>query len=185
MIRALYQWTRRWPVWARRGLDIARIDFRSRRPPSTLSVAFATAVALVGSLLADALLARLGIAMFPSIGHYAHLRFSDYAKLTTPGVVGAALGWPLVVRVSSQPTWLYLRAALVVTVVLLTPDAAIWYLGQPVDGVFVLVWMHLAIAIVTFLSMITLAPVGRRRYSETRGNPGFARRSPFRSTDRA
>ena len=53
--------------------------------------------------------------------------------------------------------------AVVVTIVLLLPDAAIWYLGQPAAGVFVLVWMHLAIAVVTYLSLVLLAPVRSRR----------------------
>jgi len=50
-----------------------------------------------------------------------------------------------------------------VTMVLLLPDVAIWYLGQPATAVFVLVWMHLAIALVTFLALVTLAPVRSRR----------------------
>ena len=52
---------------------------------------------------------------------------------------------------------------MVVTIVLLLPDAASWYLGQPAAGVFVLVWMHLAIAVVTYLSLIALAPVRSHR----------------------
>ncbi len=158
------RWAASWPHWAQRLLGRLRIDFRPRPAPPLSRFALATMVAIVGSLVADAVLARLGISLFPAIAHYAHLRFSDYAKLTVPGVVVACAGWPLVLQVSSQPTWLYLRAAALVTLVLLTPDLAIWYLGQPADGVFVLVWMHLAVALVTFLSMITLAPVGRRRY---------------------
>ncbi len=184
-ISDLAHWTSTWPRWARAFLDVCRIDFRPRRSPSTGSVVLATVVALIGSLVVDTLLAHVGVAVFPAIRHYAHLRFSDYSKLTTLGILGAALGWPVVTRVSSQPTWLYLRAAGVVTLVLFTPDLAIWYLGQPAAGVFVLVWMHLAIALITFLSMITLAPVGRGGYSETRGKPGVARRSPSRSTERA
>jgi len=54
----------------------------------------------------------------------------------------------------------------VVTLVLLLPDLAIWAMGQPGAAVFVLVWMHLAIAIVTYLSLVILAPVRGARNSQ-------------------
>jgi hypothetical protein len=53
--------------------------------------------------------------------------------------------------------------AIVVTLVLLLPDVFILLMGQPLDAVFVLVWMHLAIAVVTYLSLILIAPVPGRR----------------------
>ena len=117
------------------------VDFKPRTPPRASSVALATVVAVVGSLLADWVLVKIGIAIFPGQKHYQHFQFADY----------------------SQATWLFLRMAVVVTIVLLLPDAAIWYLGQPAAGVFVLVWMHLAIAVVTYLSLIALAPVRSHR----------------------
>jgi len=90
----------------------------------------------------------------------------SYAKLTVVGVLGACAGWPIVTRITSQPKWLFLRLALVVTLVLLLPDLAIWAMGQPGAAVFVLVWMHLAIAIVTYLSLVILAPVRGARSSQ-------------------
>ena len=56
---------------------------------------------------------------------------------------------------------------MLVTVVLLLPDVYIWLKGQPTEGVFVLVWMHLAIALVTYNLLVHVAPVraavGRRQ----------------------
>lgn len=139
------------------------VDFKPRTPPPFSAVAVATIVAVIGSLVADWILVRIGIALFPKQAHYAHFQFADYAKLTIIGVLGACAGWPIVARVSSRATWLFLRLAIAVTVVLLLPDVAILVLGQPFDGVLVLVWMHLAIAIVTYLSLIILAPIQSAR----------------------
>jgi hypothetical protein len=103
----------------------------------------------------------VGTHLFPSTKGYAHFQFGDYAKLTVIGVVIACLGWPVVVRVSSQPKWLFLRLAVLVTIVLLAPDVYIWHAGQPGQAVGVLMVMHLAIAIVTYASLVILAPVRR------------------------
>jgi len=144
--------------WLRR----FRVDFSPQTPPTTASLIVATVVAVVGSLAVDALLVKLGVALYPSTRGYSHFQFADYSKLTVIGVLIACAGWPVVARISSQPKWLFLRAAVLTTLVLLLPDVAIWYLGQSAQGVFVLVWMHLAIAVVTYLSLIVLAPVHGR-----------------------
>ncbi len=138
------------------------VDFSPQVPPTMWSVVLATAVAIVASLAADAVLVKIGVSIFPATKGYSHFRFSDYARLTVIGVIIACVGWPIVARVSSQPKWLFLRAAVAVTLVLFAPDAAIWYLGQSASAVFVLVWMHLAIAVVTYLALIILAPVRGR-----------------------
>jgi hypothetical protein len=121
----------------------------------------ATIVAVAGSLLADALIVKAGVAIFPSTKGYAHFQFADYSKLTVIGVLGAAVGWPIVTRISSAPRWLYLRLAVLVTAVLLLPDLYIWYVGQSGTAVAVLVVMHFAIALVTYNAMVRIAPVGK------------------------
>jgi len=98
-----------------------------------------------------------------------HFRFSDYAKLTIIGVVIACVGWPLVTRLTSQPRRLFLQAAIAITIVLLAPDAYIWHNGASGEAVFVLVWMHVAIAIITYNALVHLAPVRRARRDATRG----------------
>ncbi|NNN08106.1 MAG: hypothetical protein HKL85_02800 [Acidimicrobiaceae bacterium] len=138
------------------------VDFSPQLPPTTMSVVAATVVAIVASLAADAVLVKIGVSLFPSTKGYVHFRFSDYSKLTIIGVIIACVGWPIVARISSQPKWLFLRAAVVVTAFLFVPDAMIWFLGQSAAAVFVLVWMHLAIAVVTYLALIILAPVRGR-----------------------
>jgi len=140
------------------------IDFRPHRQPSTYEVIFATIAAVIGSLILDAILVKIGQTVYPKTVGYEHFQFMSYAKLTIIGVLGACAGWPVVTRITSQPKWLFLRLAFAVTIVLLLPDLVIWILGQPGAAVFVLVWMHLAIAIVTYLSLVILAPVrGARR----------------------
>jgi hypothetical protein len=140
-----------------------RIDFKPLTPPSPIRLLFATIVAMVGSLFADWLLVKLGTRVFPSTHGFVHFRFDDYAKLTIIGVAIACAGWPLVTTLTSQPRRLFLQAAVIITIVLFAPDAFIWHNGASGKAVFVLIWMHVAIAIVTYISLVHLAPVGRTR----------------------
>ncbi len=140
-----------------------RIDFKSLDPPSPVRLFLATLVALGGSLLADWLLVKLGTHVFPSTRGFVHFQFDDYARLTIIGVVIACAGWPLATTVTSQPRRLYLQAAVAITIVLLLPDAYIWHNGASGQAVFVLVWMHLAIAVVTYNVVVRVAPAGRSR----------------------
>lgn len=142
-----------------RALELVRFDpAPPHRPPRPAAVALATVVAVAASLAADWLLARAGIAAFPATRGYQHFQFGDYAKLTIVGIVGAAVAWPITVRLCRTPRWLYVRLAVVVTAVLLLPDLAIWVQGQPGDAVLWLVLMHLAIGAITYLSLTRLAP---------------------------
>ena len=113
---------------------------------------------MAASLVADAVLVAVGTGIFPSTSGYAHFRFSDYATLTVVGVAVAAAAWPLVARSSASPRWLYLRLAVVVTVVLLVPDLYLLARRQPVRAVLVLMVMHLAVALVTYNVMVRMAP---------------------------
>ena len=61
----------------------------------------ATVVAIVGSLLADALLVAMGTLVFPATKGYVHFHFADYAKLTIVGVIVACAAWPIVPRLTS------------------------------------------------------------------------------------
>jgi H+/Cl- antiporter ClcA len=139
------------------------VDFDPRRPPSGAEVALASLVAVVGSLVVDMALVAVGTRLFPSVRNYGHFHFSDYAKLTVVGVVIACVAWPIVVRISSKPRWLFFRMAIVVTIVLLAPDVYIWHQGQPAKGVVVLMCMHLAIALVTYNALVRIAPTHRHR----------------------
>jgi hypothetical protein len=141
-----------------RGLRLFRVDFApARRQPSAVSVLAATVVSIGGSLLADAILVIIAQAVFPSTLGYAHFQFSDYSKLTVVGVVIACLAWPVVTRISSQPRWLFARMAVAVTLVLWLPDVYILTLGQPPRAVAFLFLMHLAIAVITYNSLVRIA----------------------------
>ena len=139
----------------------AGIDLRPRHAQPEISrVALATLAAIAGSLAADALLVVIGQAIFPSTRGYVHFQFHDYAKLTVIGVIIACAAWPVVTRISSDPRWLFLRLAILVTLVLWTPDVYLLYRGQAADAVAVLFMMHLAIALVTYNLLVRLAPTG-------------------------
>ena len=123
----------------------------------------ATLASVAGSLAADALLVAIGTAMFPSTKGYVHFQFGDYAKLTVVGVIIACAGWPVVTRFSGAPRWVFLRLAVLVTIVLLLPDLYILHQGQPGSAVGVLMVMHLAIALVTYNLLVRAAPAGAPR----------------------
>jgi hypothetical protein len=142
-----------------RAMTLARLELSPRhRTAHPAAIAAGTVASVSLCLLADALLAKAGQAVFPSTRGYVHFQFSDYAKLTVIGVVIAGLAWPAVIRFSSDPRWVYRWLAVLVTAVLMLPDLYIWMLGQPGRAVLVLVTMHLAIALITYNVMVRVAP---------------------------
>jgi hypothetical protein len=142
-----------------RAMTVARVDVNPRhRTPHPAAVAAGIVLSVGLCLLADALLAKAGTMLFPSTRGYVHFQFADYAKLTVIGVVIAGLAWPVVVRLSSDPRWVYARLAVLVTVALLLPDLYIWLTGQPGRAVLVLAAMHLAIALITYHVLVRVAP---------------------------
>ena len=157
----------------RRLLEYGRFDVRPpHTPPLRRRLGAAVVVSVVGSLVADALLVAIGTAVFPSTRGYVHFQFADYARLTIVGVLIACAGWPVVTRLSAAPRWVFLRLAVLVSAVLLLPDLAILYQGAPGQAVLVLVFMHFAIAVVTYNALVRLAPAqaqavssGHRRLS--------------------
>ena len=74
------------------------------------------------------------------------------------GVIIACAAWPVVTRISADPRWLFLRLAILVTLVLWMPDVYILYRGQSAHAVAVLFVMHLAIALVTYNLLVRLDP---------------------------
>ena len=147
------------PAVLDRALTLARVELAPpHRAPHPAAAAAGTALSVGLSLLADALLARAGTLVFPGTRGYVHFQFADYAKLTVIGVIIAALAWPVVVRLTADPRWVYARLAVLVTAVLLLPDLYIWLTGQPGRAVLVLVAMHLAIALITYQVMVRVAP---------------------------
>jgi hypothetical protein len=57
------------------------------------------------------------------------------------------------------PRWLFLRLAVLVTLALWLPDLYILYGGAPGRAVAVLMVMHLAIALITYNSLVHIAKV--------------------------
>jgi Family of unknown function (DUF6069) len=160
----------------RRATSLVRLDFAPQHSqPSALRVLLATVVAIAGSLAADAILVAIGTSVFPATKGYVHFQFSDYGKLTVIGVLIASAAWPVTTRITSAPRWMFLRMAILVTLVLWLPDLYILYLGQPPRAVAVLMVMHLAIAVVSYNVLVHVAPVrtaagqerGRGRHAVT------------------
>jgi hypothetical protein len=138
---------------------LARIDLpRGTAQPSLPRFVLATAVAVVGSLLACWLLAAAAQALVPSTRGYEHFRFADYAKLTIIGVVIACLAWPVVTWLSSQARRVFLVLAVLVTLASFVPDVWIGVHGQPAVGVLTLVLMHVALLLVTYPALVLIAP---------------------------
>lgn len=161
------------PNWI---VDLARLDFSPQhRKPSGLRVLVATILSIAGSLAADALLVVIGQAVFPSTRGYPHFQFPDYGKLTVIGVIIACVAWPIVTRICAQPRWLFLRLAVLVTLVLWAPDLYILHGGAPGDAVFILMLMHVAIALVTYNLLVRVAPVGQTGQADARGGRHAAR----------
>ena len=88
-----------------------------------------------------------------------HFGFSDYATLTVVGALGACIGWPIILSISSAPRWLLLRLAVLATLILWLPDVWVLSQGQSVRAVLVLMVMHVAIAVVTYNALVHLAPL--------------------------
>jgi len=155
-----------------KAMSLVHLDFApNHKQPSAGRVVLATVMAIAGSLLADAVLVVIAQAVFPSTKGYVHFQFSDYARLTVIGVLIACVAWPVTTRITSQPRWMFLRMAILVTLVLWLPDVYILAKGQPAKAVGFLFLMHLAIALVTYNALVHLAPVRALRRPAHRAQP--------------
>jgi hypothetical protein len=150
----------RLPTEVRRWGELAGVDLHVRRePPSWPRWVLALLIANFGSLISDAILVAIGTTIFPSLQGFGHFQPTDYGKLTLIGVTIACIGWPVVTRLSSQPRWLFLQLAVLVTLVLWLPDLWILVHGEPIRGVGVLMIMHLAIAFITYNTLVHVARI--------------------------
>jgi hypothetical protein len=130
----------------------------AHRPPSAGRVGLATVLSIGGSLLITALLVSVGSALSSSATGYAYFQFSYFAKVTVIGVVIACAAWPIVTRISSAPRWLFLRLAIIATLVVCAPD--LWLLARNrADSVTVVLTMRLAVALFTYNVLVRVSPV--------------------------
>ncbi|MFC5502290.1 DUF6069 family protein [Lysinimonas soli] len=157
-----------------RGPAALHLDFPwGAAQPSLWRWLLATVVAVTGSVAACAGLAALGIALDPSTAGYEHFQFADYGKFTIVGVLGAGIAWPLTALVTTRARRLFLWLAILVTLVSFAPDAWILYSGQPASAVGILAVMHLAVAVITYLGLVLIAPQ-RRPVPASAPAPGAA-----------
>jgi hypothetical protein len=68
-----------------------------------------------------------------------------------------------VTRITSSPRWLFMRLAVLVTLVLWLPDVWILLKHEPARAVGVLMAMHLGIALVTYNLLVRVAPARESR----------------------
>lgn len=139
---------------------VAHIDFAfPGRPPAMPWVVVAAVLSIAASLAFDELCVHVATSMFPALRGFSHFHVADFAPLTVVGVLLACGGWLLAVTVSSTPRWLFLRCAVVVTVVLGLADVVLLLVGKPVRGVETLMVMHLGIAVLTYNLLVHVARV--------------------------
>lgn len=137
-----------------------RLDLQTGPPPSNARFVAATLVSLVLSLALDVVAVRFATAQFPSTRGFSHFRAADYGSLTVAGVLLAAGGWAVLVRVSSGARRVCFRLAVAATLVLWIPDAVLLALGESPKGVATLMVMHLLITLVTYNLLVRIAPPG-------------------------
>jgi hypothetical protein len=148
------------PAILDRLLALAHVDWSPRhRQPTVMRVAIATVITIGAALLADALLVAAGTHVFTATRGYDHFRFNDYAKLTIIGVLIGCMGWPVLTRISSAPRWLYGWLTILATLALFLPDGWLLLRSQPPKAVAVLMTMHVAVALVIYVVMVSIAPV--------------------------
>ena len=128
-------------------------------PPAPRRVAAAGLAAAAVSLAADLVLVAAGRAAFTVPASFGKFAFGSYALLIVLGVAGATGTWALVTSLSSRPNWLLTRLAALVTALFLIPDFLLLGTpGNPAGPVLVLMLMHLAIAAITYVALLTIAP---------------------------
>jgi hypothetical protein len=149
-----------------RTLAWCRIDRKpSLEQPTEGRFLMVSVLAILGSLVADAVIVAITRHLEPAIKNYPHFRFDDYGTLTVIGVFCACVAWTVVRHVSSTPRWVFFRLAILVTVILWIPDLYLVSKHEPGSAVVVLMIMHLAVALVTYNVLVHLASSSPTRLS--------------------
>jgi len=142
-----------------------------RQLPAPSRVLAAGVLAAAASVGLCVLLVRAATALTPTLAGYSHFRFGDYAPLAVGGVAVATLAWPAVALLSPTPVRLYRSLAVAVSLVAFLPDLGLLAEGEPARAVAFLAAMHVAVAVVTFAAVVTLAPVPRPVTAPATGSP--------------
>jgi hypothetical protein len=146
---------------------IFRFTVPGTAPPAHRRVMAAGLAAAALSLAAGVALAAIGRAAFTVPASFGEFAFGPYALVTVLGVAGATATWAALTRLSSRPAWLLTRLAALVTALFLIPDFLLLGTpGHPAGPVAILMLMHLAVAVVTYTALVTIAPVRRTHVTE-------------------
>jgi len=151
-----------------RALARARVDWTPVPEPAPRARVIVVSLICLGAALgANAGLVTIATSWSPSLNGYSHFRFIDYGSLTALGEVGACAVWFVLARISSAPRWLFLRLAVVTTILLWVPDLWLIAKHEPVGAVATLMVMHLAMALLTYNILVRAAGAAATSPSST------------------
>jgi hypothetical protein len=140
------------------------VDWPKRaHQPRPIEFVMASIVAISGSLIACIVVVTLTSRWFPLALKNSHMQFADYY---VPIIVTVAIGcaaWPVVTWISSRGRRLFLCVGIAVVVLIVALDVWIFDANRPVATAAIMVAMHLGVALVTYLSLVFLAPQWPRR----------------------
>jgi hypothetical protein len=137
----------------------------TRTGPSGPRVAFVSALAAGASVVVNLALVHLATSFDPALQHYSHFRLLDYGTLTVIGVLCAGVAWYLAARNLATPRPTFFRVAVGSMLVLWLPDVWLYVKHEPTRAVTYLIVMHLAVALITYSSLVFGAPVKERATS--------------------
>ncbi|WP_143086959.1 hypothetical protein [Lentzea flaviverrucosa] len=122
--------------------------------PRLRQVVAAAAVAATASVATNALLALIGVTVFPVPADYQAFRPQAYAFRTVIGVIAAAFIWMIVARKPGNPAVLLRRLSVVVVGVSLRPDIAMLVTRDSVIGALTLMIMLVVVGVITHHALL-------------------------------
>ncbi len=122
-----------------------------------MRLVIAALLSVFSALGADFLIIKATVALYPATRGFSHFRAFDYGSLTVVGIIAASVSWPVAINISSSPRRLFLRLAIVATILLWIPDGWLLVRHEPLSAVGALMIMHLAIAFITYNALTRIA----------------------------
>jgi Family of unknown function (DUF6069) len=151
-----------------------QVPVRARRH-GLAATASAIATAAVAGIVACLIIATIAHAV-GAPGDFSPLKFPSYTFLVLLGVIAGAVGWNIVLRLSTDPQRLLARLVPAVLVVSFVPDVLIGVsksmTGTTWGAVFALMVMHVAVAAVavgSYRFFLPAAGAGGARPATARG----------------
>jgi len=136
-----------------------RVDWpKGTHQPKALQLALAAITAISGSLVVCIVVATLGARVFAFSAKIPRFQFSSYSLPTIVVIAIACAVWPVATWVSSRGSRFFLCIITVATAMTIAADLWIFNRNQPGAIGAVAVAMHVGIAVVTYVSLVLVAP---------------------------